>query len=93
MRKWNDISNVCNSRVTVDRSANYIMHISNGTMRYDYTHFSSHIDAIIAEYNDFGVEAGHDAMLCAYPDVKDAIRVWNKYVELGRIDKKDYWHE
>ena len=90
-KRWDDISSIDNGRWAIDRYAHYIIHINNGTMRYDYDRFDDHLDAILAEYHDFGTESGREAMQCAYADIADAKAVWNKCVALGKIDPKDYW--
>lgn len=93
MKKWDDISAIDSGRRKIDRRANYIIHIDNNTMRYDFSRFDDHMEAILAEYKDFGVESGRQAMLCAYSDIKDARAVWNKCIKLGYINENDYWDE
>ena len=67
-RKWDDISWMDHGRRKINRRANYIIHIDNNTMRYDFSQFSDHMEAIEAEYRDFGPESCQKAILCAYQE-------------------------
>lgn len=95
MRKsWDDISFMRpHNHYYIDRRSNYLIHISNGTMRYDFSRFTDHMEAIEAEYRDFGPEAAQEAILCAYhEECGDAERVWNQMIELGYIKPEHKWN-
>ena len=93
-RKWDDISWMDHGRRKINRRANYIIHIDNNTMRYDFSRFSNHMEAIEAEYRDFGPESCQKAILCAYKEeCGDAEHIWNRMVELGIISPEHKWNK
>ena len=93
-RKWDDISWMDHRRRKINRRANYIIHIDNNTMRYDFSRFSDHMEAIEAEYRDFGSESCQKAILCAYQEeCGDAEHIWNRMVERGVISPEHKWNK
>lgn len=91
-RSWDTIPKY-NRYVYIDKRSEYIIHLSNGTIKYDYDKFDSWGDAVLQEYHDFGADSAKKAMDCAISNHQDAIREWNKWIKLGFIKEDDYWEE
>ena len=51
------------------------------------------VEAVKAEYEDFGVEAAQEALLCVFADLRDAKDVFMKMQKRGEISPHDKWNE
>lgn len=94
MKTWDDISymNGYGRWIWIDRRSNYIIHF-NGSIRYDFSRFSTAMDAVLAEYKDFGADALQEALLCVFSDLRDAKDVFIKMQKRGEISPNEKWND
>lgn len=80
-RKWDDISYM-KSYIKIDRRTNNIIHLSNGTMKYDYKKFDDFWDAIKQDYKENPTdEQLKDSIACCFADEHDRKDVFRKFKE------------